>query len=464
MGCNGLVTNHEMVSYNRGLMVEPTIVPRSAHPLSRRQVDPDALKVLYRLHEHNYVAYLVGGSVRDLLLDRRPKDFDIGTSAHPHQVKKLFRNCWIIGRRFRLAHVKFGNKTIEVATFRRQVDTTITAEAELAETLAEVPGGDDQPIDGDRHELDARRQRDRLIQRDNTYGTPEEDAFRRDFTVNALFYDIGTFSIIDYVGGLQDLHSRLIRCIGDPDVRFLEDPVRMLRAVVLAARLEFTIDDPILDSIDAHKHEIARSAPARLLEEYFKILRSGHAEEAFRQLHATGLLKEITPELDEAPDSLWRAIASLDRYRANFEGAPDTLTNAVLAGSLLQPLGLIGRRRSFSADALERRVELGLLPIARRDVERLQQILGLQPRLLDLQAPLRAQRALLHRSTFHEALTWLEIHGDRPEVVEHWRGMMADAQPPAQHYPGTEVATPGPFQRRRRRRRRPRAPYTAPQE
>src|SRR6187397_573882 len=405
-------------------MGEPTIVPRAQHGISRRDVDPDALKVLYRLHEHNYIAYLVGGSVRDLLLNRRPKDFDIGTSAHPHQVKKLFRNCWIIGRRFRLAHVKFGTKTIEVATFRRQVDAATTPEAEIAEaeqaelngSAANAAAADDEAL-----ELDARRAQDRLIQRDNTYGTPEEDAFRRDFTVNALFYDIGTFSIIDYVGGLQDLHSRLIRCIGDPDVRFLEDPVRMLRAVVLAARLEFTIDDPILDSIDAQKHEIAKSAPARLLEEYFKILRSGHAEEAFRQLHATGLLKEITPELDDAPDLLWRSISSLDRYRAQFEGAPDTLTNAILAGSLLQPLGLVGRRQRFSADPLDRRLELGLLPIARRDVERLQQILALQQRLLDTQAPHRAQRGLLHRSTFHEALTWLEIHGDRPEVVEHWR-------------------------------------------
>jgi poly(A) polymerase len=446
-------------------MAEPTIVPRSAHPLSRRQIDPDALKVLYRLHEHNYIAYLVGGSVRDLLLDRRPKDFDIGTSAHPHQVKKLFRNCWIIGRRFRLAHVKFGTKTIEVATFRRQVDAS-TPEVELAEVLpAEGTGPEEQSaFDADRQDFD-RRRRDRLIQRDNTYGTPEEDAFRRDFTVNALFYDIATFSIIDYVGGLEDLHSRMIRCIGDPDVRFLEDPVRMLRAVVLAARLEFTIEERILDSIDSHKHEIARSAPARLLEEYFKILRSGHAEEAFRQLHATGLLKEITPELDDAPDSLWRAISSLDRYRAKFEGAPDTLTNAILAGSMLQPLGLVGRRPRFSADPLERRIELGLLPIARRDVERLQQIIGLQPRLLDVQAPFRAQRALLHRSTFQEALTWLEIHSDRPEIAEHWRLLQAQAQaqmPP--HHHGSEAAAPGPFQRRRRRRRRPRSPYVAPQE
>jgi len=431
-------------------MVEPTIVPRSAHPISRRLIDPDALKVLYRLHEHNYVAYLVGGSVRDLLLDRRPKDFDIGTSAHPHQVKKLFRNCWIIGRRFRLAHVKFGTKTIEVATFRRYVDAASTPELELAEVGPSDVVAPDEPLSEDNGTA-ARRLRDRLIHRDNTYGTPEEDAFRRDFTVNALFYDIATFSIIDYVGGLEDLEARLIRCIGDPDVRFLEDPVRMLRAVVLAARLQFTIDEPILESINLHKHEIARSAPARLLEEYFKILRSGHAEEAFRQLRATGLLKAITPELAAASDSLWRAISALDRYRANFEGAPDTLTNAVLAGTLLHPVGLASRRQRFSADPLERKVELGLLPIPRRDVERLQQVLALQPRLLDLQAPVRAQRGLLHRSTFSEALTWLEVHGDRPDAVAHWRFLQSQGAQP-QHV-GADAPPAGPYRRRRRRRR-----------
>jgi poly(A) polymerase len=446
-------------------MVEPTIVPRSAHPISRRLIDPDALKVLYRLHEHNYVAYLVGGSVRDLLLDRRPKDFDIGTSAHPHQVKKLFRNCWIIGRRFRLAHVKFGTKTIEVATFRRQVDAAMTPEAEIAEAEQAELNGAPPPsasADDDALEIEARRAQDRLIQRDNTYGTPEEDAFRRDFTVNALFYDIGTFSIIDYVGGLEDLNSRVIRCIGNPDVRFLEDPVRMLRAVVLAARLEFTIDAPILESIEIYKHEIARSAPARLLEEYFKILRSGHASDAFGQLRRTGLLRAITPELDEASDALWLAITALDRYRARFQGAPDTLTNAILAGTLLQPLGLVGRRQRFSVDPLERRVELGLLPIPRRDIERLQQIIGLQHRLLDIQAPHRTQRTLLHRSTFPEAVTWLEIHGDRPDVVDHWRQLQVQAaQSAPHHHPTGELATAGPYQRRRRRRRRPRSPYRA---
>ena len=449
-------------------MVEPTVVPRSEHAISRRDIDPDALKVLYRLHEHNYVAYLVGGSVRDLLLNRRPKDFDIGTSAHPQQVKKLFRNCWIIGRRFRLAHVKFGTKTIEVATFRRQVDASgLTPEAEKA---LDIPGdappesgmlaiddetGDTLEAEGGRRPR--RRAEDHLIHRDNTYGTPEEDAFRRDFTVNALFYDIGTFSIIDYAGGLRDLEAGLIRSIGEPDVRFLEDPVRMLRAVVLAARLEFRIDDESLDAIEHHKHEIARSAAPRLLEEYFKILRSGHAAEAFRQLSGTGLLREITPELEDAPDAFWHALEAVDRYREQFDSAPESMTNAILAGTLLQPLGLVGGRRRFHADALEHRIELGLLPIARRDVERLQQIFALMPRVLDIEAPFRAQRGLLHRSSLEEALTWLEIHGDRSDVVAHWRELQAQRQA---HDPVHAVAsdTPSndPFRRRRRRRRGPR--------
>src|SRR6478736_2191662 len=242
-------------------MVEPRIVPREEHPISRRDIDPDALKVLYRLRQFDHAAYLVGGSVRDLLLNRRPKDFDIGTSAHPYQVKKLFRNCWIIGRRFRLAHVKFGQKVIEVATFRRQV-------APGEEVVQDgVPAPDPTTPEGEH-----------LIHRDNTFGTPEEDAFRRDFTVNALFYDIATFSVIDYVGGLDDLHAGLVRAIGDPEVRFREDPVRMLRAVALAARLDFTIDRPILDAIRALRHEIANSSAPRLLEEYYKILRAGSSE------------------------------------------------------------------------------------------------------------------------------------------------------------------------------------------
>jgi poly(A) polymerase len=440
-------------------MVEPTIVPRAAHTISRRDIDSGALKVLYQLHEHNYVAYLVGGSVRDLLLRRRPKDFDIGTSAHPHQVKKLFRNCWIIGRRFRLAHVKFGTKTIEVATFRRQVEPSeITPEIDVAEATADAAL--DAAVDGNR--APQATERSRLIHRDNTYGTPEEDAFRRDFTVNALFYDIGTFAIIDYVGGLEDLDQRLIRCIGEPSIRFVEDPVRMLRAVVLAARLEFTIDEPILDAIKVHRHEIARSAPARLLEEFYKILRSGHAEEAMRQLRATGLMKEITPELAAASENVWRSIGALDRYRRRFESAPESLTNGILAGTLLHPMGLI-RRQRFSADPLERKVELGMLPIARRDVERLQQIIAIQPKLLDITAPMRAQRSLLHRSILDEALTWLDIHGEDPAIVAHWRELKTQSasHPPQPHDATVEGHGDPPFARRRRRRRRRRGNYGA---
>jgi len=441
-------------------MVEPTIIPRAEHSISRRDIDPAALKVLYQLHEHNYVAYLVGGSVRDLLLGRHPKDFDIGTSAHPHQVKKLFRNnCWIIGRRFRLAHVKFGTKVIEVATFRRQVGPNeLTPEVEAAETRPSDVIAPGEPLtaaddDGVRIGNDGGGA-SRLIHRDNTYGTPEEDAFRRDFTVNALFYDIGTFAIIDYVGGLSDLDEGIIRCIGEPSVRFLEDPVRMLRAVVLAARLQFTIDEPILGAIREHRHEITRSAPARLMEEFYKILRSGHAAEAMRQLRTTGLLKAIAPELAEAPHALMESIDALDRYRAQFTAAPEALTNAILAGTLLQPLGL-SRRQRFAADPLERRIELGMLPIPRRDVERLHQVLAMQSRLLDTSASPRAQRALLHRPSLDDAITWLEVHGDQPDIVEHWRALKAQGTPaPPGDHGGEQPDHDRPVHRRRRRRRR----------
>jgi poly(A) polymerase len=424
-------------------MGRPVIVPRAGHVISRAQIDSDALRVLYRLHQHQFLAYLVGGGVRDLLLGRRPKDFDIGTSAHPYQVKRLFRNCWIIGRRFRLAHIRFGSKTIEVATFRRHLSPV-----ELA--ADPTPPRHDSATDGP-----GASDHDRLLHRDNTFGTPEEDAFRRDFTVNALFYDIGSFSIIDYTGGLDDLHARLIRCIGDPAERFREDPVRMVRAVALAARLDFAIDRPIDEAIAAHRDELARSAPARLIEEFYKILRAGAAERAFRKLAECRLLEPIAVALQKGSgDGLWRSLASLDAYRLRFEDAPETFTNAILLGSLLVPLGYTARTL-FQAPVPEGlrkdpRLSLGALPLARRDVERLGQILSLQHRLLDMNLSPLARRALMLRPPFREALTWLEIHGNSPEVVEHWRGFIeaAGAFDP-------EVAqTNEPARKHRRRRRR----------
>jgi len=427
-------------------MVEPVIVPRAEHPLSRSQVDADALKVLYRLHQNGYIAYLVGGSVRDLLLDRRPKDFDIGTSAHPYQVKRLFRNCWIIGRRFRLAHVRFGPKTIEVATFRRQVSAAEVAADEEAAAGAAL-AHDGIPLDDE--------ERDRLVHRDNTFGTPEEDAFRRDFTINALFYDIGTFSIIDYTGGLEDLRNGLVRSIGDPAERFQEDPVRMLRAVAMAARLGFRIDPPIDAAIAAHREDIARSAAARLVDEFYKLLRSGAAAQAFRMLAERRLLEPIAPELQRgSSEALWESLAAVDTYRRRFDTIPDTLTNPILLGSLLLPLGHTLRSLTPApvpegAFRKEPRISLGLLPLARRDIERLRQILGLQRRLLDMNLSPRARRALTHRGPFREALTWLEIHGQAPDVLEHWRGFIEAA--------GTfeaEQEEGSPPRRRRRRRRR----------
>ena len=454
-------------------VVDPRIVPRQEHSVSRRDIDPDALKVLYRLRQYEHVAYLVGGSVRDLLLGRRPKDFDVGTSAHPYQVKKLFRNCWIIGRRFRLAHVKFGMKVIEVATFRRQV-------AVGEEVVADgVPAPDPTTPEGEH-----------LIHHDNTFGTPEEDAFRRDFTINALFYDIATFSVIDYVGGLEDLRAGVVRSIGDPDVRLNEDPVRMLRAIAIAARLDFTIEPTLLDAIRTHRHEISKSSMARLLEEYYKILRAGSAERAFRGLAEVGLLEPISKELHlGATDPLWQSLAALDAYRRQFESTPETLTNAILLGSLLIPLGISlhpSRGQSQGAESVtgvgEQRPDsdtgaagaalrprrhppiprLGDLPLARRDIERLRQVIGLQRRLKDLSASPRAQRALAHRHIFRDALTWMEIHSGAPETVDHWKALLAEAGPadvPPVEGGGVQ---PAPSGRRRRRRRRGRR-FSPPQ-
>lgn len=302
---------------NQGL---PIVRPRSAHPISRDGIDPDALKVLYRLKSSGYRAYLVGGSVRDLMMGRDPKDFDIGTDARPEDIRSLFRNSRLIGRRFRLAHILFrGGKIIEVATFRGRPAPP-----------AEEAGGD------------------LLVTSDNTYGTPEQDAERRDFTVNGLFYDIADFSVIDYVGGLADLEAGLIRTIGDPDVRFREDPVRMLRAAEFASRLSFAITPRDYEAILRHRKELVRSATPRVTEELTGMLRGGHALPTFLLLREMGLLDVILPDLSkelrridpEHPGGtghyFWTLLEVLDAERRHGRTFDDSVYFAILALPLLR--------------------------------------------------------------------------------------------------------------------------------
>ena len=251
---------------------EPTplvVLPRPEHCLSRKNIDPDALKVMHRLHRNGYKAYLVGGSVRDLLLGKTPKDFDVSTDARPGQIKKLFRNSRIIGRRFRLAHVFFrGNKIIEVSTFRRRPP--------------------DPPPEG---EEGARKG-------DNTFGQPHEDAQRRDLTINGLFYDIATFSIIDYVGGIADLRQGVVRSIGDPDERFREDPVRMIRTVRHAVRAGFEIGPETRAAVLRNADLLTESNPSRLQDELQKDLSSGCFAAMLRLQQDLGLLADYFPDLD----------------------------------------------------------------------------------------------------------------------------------------------------------------------
>jgi len=264
--------------------------------ISNNDIDPDAVSILRRLNKAGHTAYLVGGSVRDLILGRIPKDFDIATSASPRQVRNLFRNAFVIGRRFKLVLVRFGDKQIEVATFRRS------------------PEPDD---DADNDEVGAL-----YVDSDNLFGTPEEDAIRRDFTVNALFYDITSSKIIDYTGGLRDASKRVLRSIGNPAIRFREDPVRMLRAVRLSARLDFEIHSESAKAITRHCGEIMLAAKPRLFEEIGRLFTYNKSEEAFRRLWATKLMSEMLPEVDEYINLTGKKKSHFWDYLAAFDSMP----------------------------------------------------------------------------------------------------------------------------------------------
>ncbi len=380
---------------NPGPVPEPTVIPSVG--IGPSQIDPDALKVVRRLQRFGHAAYLVGGCVRDLLLKRTPKDFDVVTSAKPNEVRKLFRNCRLIGRRFRLAHIHFRGKIIETATFRAAVDPQ---------------------ADGDL-----------LIRSDNVFGTEADDAFRRDFTVNALFYDPVERVLIDYVGGMEDLAARVLRFIGTPQVRVQEDPVRILRAIKFAARLGFTIEAAAWQALVDFRQELVRSAPPRLLEEIVRMLRSGGAEQSFRLLWTSGVLEVLLPEVacylsralvrSEERDpgaGMWAYLKVLDRTDRDLE------TNAVLLAALLlhtvddacdpqariYDLGLKSHATGEVARVMVRRL-VERLRLPKRDAERIQQLIASQRRLFKLRRNQPLPKALMRRAYFPEALDLFEI-------------------------------------------------------
>ena len=314
---------------------EPVVYARPDHCISRKDIDPDALKVLYRLSGLGYTAYLVGGGVRDLLLGRKPKDFDVGTSASPAEVKRAFRNCFLIGRRFRLAHVRFGDKVIETATFRQTPQT-------VGDAVEQAAGGP---------------------QEDNTFGTPETDAYRRDFTVNGLFYDIKDFSVIDWVGGMKDLRDKVIRSIGDPDVRFREDPVRMMRAIKFSSRLGFRIEKKTLAAMKRLHSCILTASTPRVCEEVFRLFPYGHSEEAFRQMWECGMLGDLLPELAAyvgrsggKKSPAWKYLAVLDKYDEMMTGKGFEVSNGLRAAVLMT-----GPFREENRDGAGRKVMQAML-------------------------------------------------------------------------------------------------------
>jgi len=313
----------------------PRVLPRAQHPVSRKAIADEALKVMYRLSGAGFKAHLVGGSVRDLMLGRTPKDFDVATDARPNEIRRLFRNSRVIGRRFRLVHVLFRDRVVEVSTFRRE------------------PDPDEQR--GDSPE-------DLLITSDNQFGTPERDAWRRDFTINALFYDIADFSVIDYVGGVEDLERRTVRAIGDPWVRFREDPVRMMRACEMAGRLGFGIEQRTQAAIQELAGELEKASPARLAEEIVGLLRCGSAGPSLQWMMDLGLLGWLLPEADAMVEAVRRGLGDfgrilpvLDRKVAAGREVPD----GALVAAILLPRVLL-RRYDLEARASRplRRAEL----------------------------------------------------------------------------------------------------------
>ncbi len=415
-------------------LTEPQIIPRSGHIISRANISRASLKVLYQLKEAGFGAYLVGGCVRDMLLGREPKDFDVATDARPEEVKRLFRRARLIGRRFKLVHVRFGDEIVEVATFR---------------------GG----FGGERK---GRVIEDGLILRDNVYGTLEEDAWRRDFTINALYYNIRDFSVVDYVSGMEDLERGLLRLIGDPEQRYREDPVRMLRAVRFAAKLGFRIHPQTEAPLFHHGPWLQDIPSARLFEETLKLFLGGYALETFELLRHYGLFGVLFPlteerlRHEEAHFPLTFLAKALENTDARLgEGKP--VTPAFLFAALLwepvrwQALQLQERGKGVH-EALQQAGEEVMMrenrwvTIPKRHRMIMREIWNLQPRL----ARHRGKRALklLGHPSFRAAYDFLMLRvasGEEDPQVGAWWTQLLDSEA------GKREAVARP-----RRRRRPR--------
>ncbi len=430
------------------------VIPRDQHTISRKDISPNALRVLYRLRESGFGAYLVGGAVRDLLVGGRPKDFDVATDATPEQVKQLFRNCRLIGRRFRLAHVVFGREIIEVATFRANSDD----------------GSGDREVENG------------MLVRDNVYGSIEDDAVRRDFTCNALYYAIEDFSVRDYTGGFEDVLARRMKLIGDPEQRYREDPVRMLRAVRLAAKLRFEIEPATAEPIPRLAGLLNEAAPARLFEEVLKLFLSGHGVASFEGLERYGLLAVLFPESAAALKSnrsgalrrvLIEGLRNTDERVANEE----PVSPAFLFALLLWPAfcrNLIAlQRQGLAPEEAQRRAadrvtlhQLTTIALPRRFSLPMQEIWLLQSRFGSRQRK-RVFRTLAH-PRFRAAFDFLALRqagsDEHQEDIAFWReaqqqkGLELESALEAAQ---AEMAEEGDAPRRRRRRRRRSGPAAA---
>jgi poly(A) polymerase len=437
---------------------EPLIIPRSEHPISRQNISLNVLKVLAHLRRNGHTAYIVGGGVRDLLLGRRPKDMDVVTDATPARLKKIFRNCRLVGRRFRLAHVHFRDEIVEVATFRSPVDDADEATAEAHAGAEELPprlAGIVKSEDGQ-------------ILRDNVFGTPEQDARRRDFTLNALFYNIDDFSIIDYVGGYRDIRDRRIRSIGDPGQRFIEDPVRMIRAVRFAAALGFTLDEATRAALLEQRGLIVKASSERMFEEVRKLLLLGAARPTFEMLHATGLFTLIFPVAQGALppgeggwyfEHLRRVLDWVDARVAESEPVDLALLFALMFGPLIdRRAGELQGDASMGAVTAYKQT-VGEFVAEMAPSVRIPNLVGLGIREI-LSQQWRFQRQEGRRATrfvrmpvFPFAWTYFQLsHGSTgrdPELVAWWESFLQGKPQPG----AAPAEGPSPGRRRRRRRR-----------